>query len=108
MVPFNILMVSVAIASSYLVHEVCRLCDEDVLDDGNPVGVEGGRVVDGSSGVGAVLRLGGEEELRPLRLVIVLLFEVKTEIVQKMSILILTNLIPFERGRVCQSCPPIA
>ena len=52
---------------AYLVHEVGGLSHEDVLDDGNPVGVEGGRVVDGSSGgVGAVLRLGGEEELRPL------------------------------------------
>ena len=72
-------------------HKVCRLCDEDVLDNGNPVGIEGRRVVDGSSGVGAVLRLGGEEELRPLRLVVVLLFEVKAEIVEKMSILISTN-----------------
>ena len=72
MVPFNSFSDSVAIASAYLVHEVGGLCDEDVLDDGNPVGVEGCRVVDGSSGVGAVLRLGGEEELRPLRLVIVL------------------------------------
>ena len=72
MVPFNSFLDSVAIASAHLVHEVGRLCDEDVLDDGNPVGVEGGRVVDGSSGVGAVLSLGGEEELRPLRLVVVL------------------------------------
>ena len=73
MVPFNSLLESVAIASAHLVHEVGGLGHEDVFDDGNPVGVEGGRVVDGSTGVGAVLRLGGEEELRPLRLVIVLL-----------------------------------
>ena len=62
---------------AYLVHKVGRLGHEDVLDNGNPVGIEGRRVVDGSSGVGAVLRLGGEEELRPLRLVIVLFKEVE-------------------------------
>ena len=62
---------------AYLVHEVGGLSHEDVLDDGNPVGVEGGRVVDGAGGVGAVLRLGGEKELRPLRLVVVLFQEME-------------------------------
>ena len=43
----------------YLVYEVRRLCHEDVLDDGNPVGVERRRRVLRSGGV--VLGLGREK-----------------------------------------------
>ena len=56
-------------------YEVRRLRHEDVLHDGNTVGVEGRRIVYRSSGPGrVVLGLWGEEELRPFRLVVVLSF----------------------------------